>query len=600
MAAAKNIVFVTFALAFSWAEGAYGLKWKPGDDEAVASAYLTSVNAFEMRMRQPDGVVRKLYRDFDEPNKLYGTHPWVGEAVGNGVFKILTNPEFKGGRTAFVFANGHLRRMVLGSKDYKFDAVPYPAEQEPLESLWPKELTEDDAKELFGSWKGEDGRLRIGYANPNKGGFLMTEIALAALALLLFASRRWIKALGGVVMVAAFVFLVLTQSRSAFVALVLGAVVLAAFRSISLFSWRRFAIAAVGLVLVVCIATTVLAMSGVGTRFTTGLVNTASDSDALRVNIVKAAPAMIVDAPGGWGLGRSGWAYANWYQKPDEFRVVRTLVNSHLTWLVELGWCGRFAYLGGLIALVLLLAVSAKRGANPLPLALFSALFTAGLFNSVMETPTLWLVPCASLALLFLASGRRTMTWKSAGVVAAFGFAVAGIALVVFAFVGSKSNRVPLRAEHDGVIVNGAKAKTWVVDDNVVLGGGFLGRELRMFYSAFPQTPPVGIAWKVEDVPEDAANIVVAGKRCVDFVEMFKRDSGMAGRFASITFISPPFAASTLPESLSGRSGFCVLQGELAVRRTPDASNPPSFLKVVPGAELYIPGWIRLVTKEES
>ena len=589
---AKRIIFVALALAVSGAKAAYGLKWTQGDEEAVYSSYLVQENAFQLRMRQPDGVVRHFIRDFEQPNMIYGDYPWVGEDLGNGMFKILTHPDFKGGRTAFVFANGHLRRMILGRKDFQFDAKPYRASTESLESMWPPELTVEDAKVLLTTWKGDDGRLRIVYRNPNKGGCLMAQIALVALSLLLFARRWWMKVIGGVAAAAAFFVLVLTQSRSAFVAFVLGAAILAAFRARTLFTWRRFLIAAG----IVCVAAAVLAFAGVGTRFTTGLVNTSDASDALRVKIVKAVPAMMVDAPSGWGLGLSGSAYANWYQAPNEFRVVRTLVNSHLTWLVELGWCGRVAYLCVLFAFMFILFDAAKRGANPLPLALFAAFFAAGLFNSVMEARMLWFIPCASLVFLLAPAARSVLTVRRTAIAVAVGFALSCVAVVVIACVGQKSGRVPLKADHGRVVVNGKSAKAWVVDDNAVLGRGFLGRELRMFCAAFPQTSPIGVAWKVEDVPKDAKNIVVAGKRCVDFIEAFNRDPSIAGQFDSITFISPPFAASSVPEALSSRAGFRVVQGELAVCRTQDAENPPPFLTVVPGAELYIPGWMRLVS----
>ena len=65
-------------------DAAYGLKWKPGDDAAVASSYLVAENAFTLRMRQPDGKIRVFHRDFSQPSLLYGEPPWVGEDVGNG------------------------------------------------------------------------------------------------------------------------------------------------------------------------------------------------------------------------------------------------------------------------------------------------------------------------------------------------------------------------------------------------------------------------------------------------------------------------------------------------------------------------------------
>lgn len=584
-----------FALLLVEADAAYGIKWKPGDDAAVAGAYLAAENAFEFRMCQPDGKIRNFRRDFAEPTKLYGEEPWVGEDMGGGMFRILTNPDFKGGRTGFIFQNGHLRRMVLGRKDYQFEQMPYPASTVPLESLWPKELTEEEAKTVFGTWKNDDGRLRIGYANPNKGGCLMAEVALVGLAFLLLAGakRKALMALGAIVAVGGFTVLAMTGSRSAFVAVVIGAAILVAFRARALFTWKRLAI----VVAVLAVAAGVVVATGVGERFTSGLVDAAGESDALRVNIMKAAPQMMVDAPGGWGSGISGSAYANWYQPSTEFRVVRTLVNSHLTWLVEFGWCGRMLYLSGISALMALLLVFAKKGGSPAPAALFAALFSAGLFNSVMEAPTLWILPVASLLTVFAQSGRKALSFKGVTASIVFGIVAGGTLLAVAAYAGNKDRKVPLLHAGDGrVIVNGRTADTWVLDDSFVLGQGFMGRELRMFYAAFPESAPLGLAWKLEDLPAQAKTLVVAGRRCVDFVAKFTEDPGFADGYGKIVFLSPSFAASTVPESLATRPGFSVIQGELALRHTPDAENPPPFLAVIPGAELYIPGWMQLVS----
>ena len=311
---------------------------------------------------------------------------------------------------------------------------------------------------------------------------------------------------------------------------------------------------------------------------------------------------MMVDAPSGWGWGVSGSAYANWYQAPSEFRVVRTLVNSHLTWLVEMGWFGRIAYLVGVFALLFFLGILAKWGASPLPLALYTSLFTAGLFNSVMEAPTLWLLPCASLALLLTTGVRKAVAWRPAVVFSLLvGFVLSGLTLSVLAYIGTRESHVPqLYADGGRVIVNGKEADTWVVDDQAVLGGGFLGRELRMFYAAFPQTSPMGIVWSLKDVPASAKRLVVAGRRCEDFLAAFAEDSGIAKRFDSIVFLSPPFAASSVPEALSSLPGFRMMQGELAARLTPEAENPPPFLTIIPGAELYLPGWMRMAASETN
>lgn len=595
-AACKWIVVALASFVLLQLDAAYGLKWKPGDDAAVASAYLVSENVFTLRMRQPDGRIRVFHRDFGQPNMLYGQEPWVGEDLGGGMFKILTNPDFKGGRTGFVFKDGHLRRIVLGRKDYQFEQMAYPTPTNSIESLWPKELSEEEATKLFGTWDGSDKRLRLGFSNPNKAGCLCAELVLIGFALIVLWGRRWWAAFcGAVLAISAFVLLIFTGSRSGLVACVAGIAAILLPRARRLFSWKSV----VSAIIVVVAALGIMASTGMLERFTTKLVDTSNESDSFRVNVWRAAPKMMVDSPRGWGLGVSGRAYTSWYQAPNEFKIIRTLVNSHLTWLTEFGWSGRFLYLMLLLGLLWGLLLVSRRGGNPLPAALMLSLVVAGLFNSVMESPVLWLLPGGSFALLALE--RERLSGRDFRMSLAIGVVGAVALITVLAVCGSWGREGPLiHASSGRVLVNGKSAKTWVVDDGVVLGGGFLGKELRLFYGSFPKEPPMGFVWELDNLPEGVEHLVLAGKKGNDFIECLKNHPDFADRFKSILFISPPFAASTLPPTLSGRAGVKVIQGELAVARTSDSGTPPSFLKVVNGAELYIPAWMKYAIEEEK
>lgn len=596
--ARKSVIILLVSFAVLHVDAAYGLKWKPGDDAAVASAYLVAENAFTLRMRQPDGKVRVFHRDFSQPSLLYGKPPWVGEDVGNGMFKIITNPDFKGGRTGFVFKDGHLRRMVLGRKDYQFEETPYPSSTNTLESLWPRELSSDEARKLFGTWQGEDSRWKLGFSNPNKAGCLCAELVLVGLALVLLGwRRRWIAICGVAVTLAAFVMLVLTASRGGMIACAVGAVTLVAFRIKirRIFTLKCLCILAA----IFALVGGIMVASGMGTRFTTKLVDTADESDSFRLKVWKAAPRMMLDAPCGWGLGVAGRAFTTWYQRPNEFKVVRTLVSSHFTWLVEFGWIGRFLYLTALFGTLWHLMSITRRGGNPLSLALLVSLSSAGIFNSVMESPLLWIPLAVSLVFLF-GKGRVQMSWRNRGMSLTVGALAAILVLTSLAVYGTaKRNGPQIRASHDHVIVNGKSTKTWVVDDGVVLGGGLVGKELRMFYGAFPTEEAIGLVWSLDALPKDVKHLVLAGKSGVDFLERIKDSPDFMARFDTILFISPPFAASTLPESLLRHGGVKVIQGELAHTHIANAEKP-SILKVIPGAELYIPAWMRYALKREN
>src|SRR5690606_25281879 len=88
-------------------------------------------------------------------------------------------------------------------------------------------------------------------------------------------------------------------------------------------------------------------------RFGQGLVHE-DRSITNRLVIWKQARRMMVDAPGGLGIRNSGNAYGQWYQPLDQHELYRTLVNSHLTWLVEVGWPLRFLYVFGWVTAVVL------------------------------------------------------------------------------------------------------------------------------------------------------------------------------------------------------------------------------------------------------
>jgi hypothetical protein len=267
-----------------------------------------------------------------------------------------------------------------------------------------------------------------------------------------------------------------------------------------------------------------------------------------------------------------------------------------LTWLVELGWIGGFAYLAALFGGLGLLLWWSRKDGSPLPAAMLTVLTVAGLFNSVMESPTLWILPIASLATCFL--GRTSIIGlrhlRNAALVGA------GSALVVMAtllIIGSTGRKAPtLRASKGKVVVNGSSTETWVVDDGAVLGRGFLGKELRLYYDSFPQDPPLGVVWSLDDLPGNCKHVAVAGKSCKAFLARAEEDRSFADRFATITFISPPFAASEIPSTLHVRT----IQGELALRHLPASTLPSEALTVVPGAELYVPGWMRLILAQEK
>lgn len=106
---------------------------------------------------------------------------------------------------------------------------------------------------------------------------------------------------------------------------------------------------------------------------------------------------MLRDAPFGWGIGKSGEVYRQWYQPLDRDERYRTLVNSHLTWIVETGIIRGVVWsLGWGIVLAFGFLVGRYRG-GWLCWSEWTALFGTALFSSVCESWTLWVIPVAVL-----------------------------------------------------------------------------------------------------------------------------------------------------------------------------------------------------------
>lgn len=202
------------------------------------------------------------------------------------------------------------------------------------------------------------------------------------------------------------VCLIHTMSRGAVIALFAGLIPLV---MVAPRPWPRGRI--VGVVVAVWVIVGASLYLNAGERLGQGIVHE-DRSITNRFQIWKAAPRMMVDAPGGWGLGSSGAAYMQWYQPLSSNEGYRTLVNSHLTWLVELGWPLRVAYLFGWAAVLLLCWPGRASRWLAVPLGVWITFLVAAAFSSVAESPWLWIVPGAAL-IAVLGYRIRGKIWPS-------------------------------------------------------------------------------------------------------------------------------------------------------------------------------------------
>ena len=568
------------------------------------------VNGNIFRMRSPDGKEMMLFRRPDDDSVLTAQEPWIGAVrpcEGGQMINVLTRPDFRGEKTEFCFLNGQLRYMSVGKKDYEFNPQDYATPTNAIASLWPDhtEMTAQDAAQAD-IWKGS-GRLRLFSRNPNRTSLLMAELAMIALGVALFAGPL-VWRLHGVLWTLISVLLLLqTQSRGGFLALLGGATLLVFFR------WRR----GLSKRAVILLALAALAVGGfavatkLGDRVTVGTVAVANDhSTQSRLDMWREVPRMIAAAPLGWGLWQSGPAYNSWFEKPDRLHTAGDLFNDHLSRLVEGGFVlgGLYVFAWSLVLIGLL--AFAWRGGSPVPLAVWIVYFIASAFNPMNFWGRSFYIPLAVTAWGmwkmrkggFMTGGRETASplkrpfmWAG-GVTAAV---MAGIAVAAWL---APEQDIPLRASWLGhrVIAGKGEPQVWVVEDGFALDGnyfGFPGREIREFYRAHPDAEALGLVGDIGRLPSRMRTLVLAGKACESYLGLPADGRPDA---ECVVFLSPSLKYDIILANVRSGADVHVVLGEFVARHEGGCADAPEAVHVVPGAELYVPGWLESVVVQKG
>ena len=249
-------------------------------------------------------------------------------------------------------------------------------------------------------------RLDWGLGNPNKTAALIACLLVLAHLVRYISKKKWSLPVFGAVFLGLGICLIHTYSRGGILAAVVGQLAFWVARTRGRFSLppRNELICGIVLVAVLSIYSALPQVSA-ASRYTQGVMPADEDrSITNRLRIWKDVPRMMVDAPRGWGIGKAGISWMQWYQPTDTRYQYRTLVNSHLTWLVEFSWIGRFAYLfgWGLIFAIVFGRLfgeenkMARRSAG-IATGLWASFAVSMFFSSVAESWALWVLPVGGL-----------------------------------------------------------------------------------------------------------------------------------------------------------------------------------------------------------
>ncbi|NJK92214.1 MAG: O-antigen ligase family protein [Blastochloris sp.] len=428
-------------------------------------------------------------------------------------------------------------------------------------------------------------RMDWGLGNPNKTAALIVMLMLAVWVLNTF--RRWGFWVALTLFTGLGICLIHTFSRGGLVALAAGGLPLlwlAHRERIPRSLW-------IGLTLSALILAGAVFHFRAHERYGQGVV--AQDrSISNRLNLWQQVPRMIQDAPSGWGLGNAGSAYMEWYQPLNHGEGYRTLVNSHLTWLVEFGWPLRLLYIMGWTAILMICWPSNRTPWLALSLGIWLAFAVAATFSSVAESIWLWVLPSLALIAALTARGLNKDWPPLRNWVLPPAATLAGIVIVVTW--PKNQPEFPIYVSKNSVQVGESKPDMWLIQSEKAFGKQ-PGRSLRSYINETGTMTGVGLAQEVQGLPSSKLSKVIAGG---DLTE--KTLSDLRSRLKEIQqliLVNPDFDPEKLLKSSSETPSLKVTFGAFSNSR--HIQSWEAFLGKpvdrIDGVANYYPNWASLL-----
>ena len=411
-------------------------------------------------------------------------------------------------------------------------------------------------------------RMDWGFGNPNiTAAFIVCLLVLVWLPAFLWRRGFWWSLLPSITLD---ICLFHTMSRGGLLGGVVGLGILLAFTPRP---WPKARLIAGGLAFwVVIIGGFFL---NAHERFGKGIVQE-DKSISHRLEIWKSSPQMLAANPQGWGWNNSGQAYMDWFQPLDRHENYGSLVNTHLSKVVELGILGGSLYLF-LWATVLLAAWPSNASRWKIVLfAMLTGFGIAALFTNMAREPLVWILPalCGAVIIVDRLIRREAANWRK---LVASGLACFSFVFILY-LIGKGWDPI-VSVLNNAVVIGRASPQYWIVIDSERFKS--YPRDLRMFLADRPEIS-VAVVKSVLDLPNNLTTPVLVLKDT-----NAQEGSLLLKKGTSVTFLSPQFAPSELPAQLEARA----IYGEFSNSRYAVFWDEQKLSRRIAGISDFIPNW---------
>lgn len=304
-----------------------------------------------------------------------------------------------------------------------------------------------------------------------------------------------------------------------------------------------------------------------------------------RLVIWQRVPAMMAASPEGWGYGNAARAYEQWFQPLEQNERYLHLVSSHLTWLVEMSWPLRCAYVAFWMGIFLLTFPTARLRWLAAPFGVWVTFFVTGIFSHVGEDWRMWVIP-AGLAVAAVYGRFTKNEWPRKRMILIAGTGIVAI-LNIFILLGMVANASPARGTWNRVFLGSDAPQTWVLIDRAVFGQNF-GKTLRRYMEQEPSMT-LGVTFDAASIPNiENRSILAAG-------EISAKDFEVLKHAQKLVLINTKLSPRLLSKDDITLDNLHVLFGEFSQSPAKVDWHEAGFREELSGKGDYLGDWVEVL-----